>query len=57
MSLKRTEQEYLRHTEAHINLVALPMIFSLAISKFQENQEGLKLNLTHEFLVYADDVN
>jgi hypothetical protein len=28
-----------------------------AISKVQENQEGLKLNGTHLPLVYSDDVN
>jgi hypothetical protein len=27
------------------------------ISKFQENQVGMKLNGIHQLLVYADDVN
>jgi hypothetical protein len=28
-----------------------------AIKKIQENQMGLKLNRTHQLLIYADDVN
>jgi hypothetical protein len=28
-----------------------------SISEVQENQTGLKLNRTHEFLAYANDVN
>jgi hypothetical protein len=28
-----------------------------AISKIQENQEGLEFNVTHQLLVYADDIN
>jgi hypothetical protein len=39
----------------------LPLFFNIAleyaISRVQVNQDGLKLNGTHQLLLYADDIN
>jgi hypothetical protein len=39
------------------SLLLFNLVWEYAIKKVQENQVGLKLNGTHQFQVYADDVN
>jgi hypothetical protein len=40
---------------------SLPLLFNFvleyAIKKVKENQVGMKMNRTHQLLVYADDLN
>jgi hypothetical protein len=34
-----------------------PLLFNFVLEYVQENNVGLKLNVTHQLLAYADDVN
>jgi hypothetical protein len=56
MSDKFSIQSGLKQGDALSTLLS-NFILEHAIGRVQENQEGLKLNGTHQLLAYADDIN
>ena len=43
--------------ENALSKLLLMFAFECVIKKIQENQEGLKLNGTHQLMTYVDEVN